>query len=80
MYLEPVAIATARELINGARPSLALVTPFALYSHQPYMADPIEQPVTPPPRASTLPDVQGTPEHVKQFEINRLRGTKPLEV
>ncbi|TEB12109.1 DNA repair protein [Coprinellus micaceus] len=38
------------------------------------MADSLGRPVTPPPRPRSPAALQVTPEHVKQFEINRLRA------
>lgn len=37
-----------------------------------------QQPSTPPPRHTNLSDLQATPEHVKQIEINRLKGRRLL--
>lgn len=41
------------------------------------MADTFGRPVTPPPR-SIQSNLQSTPEHVRQIEINRLKGEKFL--
>ena len=38
------------------------------------MSNSIERPSTPPNRNTDLPQVHATPEHVRQIEINRLKG------
>ena len=38
------------------------------------MVDHIERPTTPPPRSVDTSTLQVTPEHVRQIEINRLKG------
>jgi DNA-repair protein complementing XP-A cells len=38
------------------------------------MVDHIERPVTPPQRSVDTSTLQVTPEHVRQIEINRLKG------
>jgi len=38
------------------------------------MGDNIERPSTPPQRTLDISALQSTPEHIKQIEINRLKG------
>ena len=42
------------------------------------MSDNEQRPSTPPPRRTDLFELQATPEHVKQIEINRLKGQQLL--